>query len=225
MPAIVKIYRYLAAEHALKTLRERRLHVSRIKDLNDPFEWRVGSVADVEHHATVGREVLDAYIDRVNDRFGIISHSAELADPVNWSHYADKHKGIVLQFDHFLVEALQAISYSHALPTFDVTQFLATGSDQSYTLAVLKQSLGRKSPSWAYEKEYRVHLELNEDCVKEGDKYFKAIPDDFLKQVILGVNCKTSQSDVELALAAGGFTDVKIVPARMSETSYEIICD
>lgn len=79
MPATVKIYRYLETKWAIKTLRERRLKVSHIKGLNDPFEWRIGTIADDMTHATAGREAFDEFVDRLNKQFGMISYSAELA--------------------------------------------------------------------------------------------------------------------------------------------------
>jgi hypothetical protein len=225
MPATVKIFRYLEANWALKSLRERRLKVSRIMGLNDPFEWRIGTIADDVTHATAGREAFDEFVDRLNKQFGMISYSAELSDPVIWSHYADKHKGIALQFDQLLVEELLPIAYCHALPTFDVTHFLENGSDTNYMLSVLKMANGRKSPSWTYEKEYRVHCHFATQCEEEKGVFYKRIPDCFLKRVILGVHCTATKMEVEQALGEGGLVNVEIVKARMSDTSYEILCD
>ena len=225
MPPSVRIYRYLASQWALKSLRERRLRVSRINELNDPLEWRVGSIGEHPGHVLAGRESFDAFVDRLNEEMGVISHSATSADPVIWSHYADSHKGIALEFDHLIGEYLHPVSYSHSLPIFDVSQFLKGGSSQDYTLTILRNALDRKSLSWAYEKEYRVHFALATNCEKEGDDYFKRIPQNYLKRVILGVRCATTVQDVKEALAEGGLSDVEVVKARLSETTYEILCD
>lgn len=221
----VKIYRYLASEWALKSLRERRLRVSRIKELNDPFEWRIGAIAEEEGLAIAGRASLDDFIDRINNQFGIISHSAESCDPVIWSHYADSHKGIALEFDHLICEDLHPVSYTHALPTLDVTRLLRSGGDQSYLLSILKTALARKSLSWAYEKEYRVHFALESNCEMDNGHYFKRIPDHYLKRVILGVRCSATEAEARAALTEGGFSDAEVVGARFSETTYEIVCD
>jgi len=226
MPASVKVYRYLASIWALKTLRERRLKVSRLKELNDPFEWRIGTIGDDLNHANAGREAFDSFVDRFNARFGIISLSAVSADPVIWSHYANSHKGIAFEFDHVYDETLQPVMYSHALPTCDVSRLINSGFDQNYTLSVLKSAYGRKSPSWAYEREYRLYYELaGDECEEEDGHYFYRIPDNFLSRVILGVRCDTTKLEVEHALAEGGFIGVEVVQARMSETTYEILCD
>lgn len=218
------LYRFLAAEWALKSLRERRLRASRIAELNDPFEWRISTVAATPHLANVGRRAFDDFVTRINDQFGIVSMSAEASDPVIWSHYADSHKGIALVFDHYRDLSLHAVTYSHAVPTFDVSKFLGEGLGSDYTLGVLRTALGRKSLTWGYEREYRAHLDLT-TCDEDSGHYFSRIPDNFLKRVILGIRCETSKSDVEQALAAGGFSDVEIVQARMSDTSYEILLD
>ncbi len=224
MPASITLYRFLSAEWALKTLRERRLRASRIAELNDPFEWRIGTIAETSEQAEGGRLAFDAFVKRINNQWGIISMSAEATDPVIWSHYADSHKGIALEFDHYRDPGLHAVAYSHALPTFDVTKFISEGLGSDYIQGVLRAALGRKSITWGYEREYRAHLDLTK-CDEDGGHYFTRIPDDFLKRVILGIRCEATKAKVEQALAAGGFSDVEIVQARMSDTSYEILLD
>ena len=75
MPASITLYRFLAAKWALKTLRERRLRVSRIAELNDPFEWRIGTIADTPETAEIGSNAFDSSVRRFHDQFGIISLS------------------------------------------------------------------------------------------------------------------------------------------------------
>ena len=224
MAASITLYRFLAAEWALESLRKRRLRISRIAELNDPFEWRVGTIAETLQQAEAGRLTFDAFLERINNQWGIVSMSAEATDPVIWSHYADSHKGIALEFDHYRDSGLYAIAYSHALPTFDVTKFISAGLGEDYIQGVLRAALCRKSITWGYEREYRSHLDLIK-CDKEDGHYFSQISDNFLKRVILGIRCEVTKADVEAALAQGGFTDIEVVQARMSETAYEILCD
>lgn len=221
MPASITLYRFLAAKWALKTLTERRLRASRIVELNDPFEWRVGTIAETQEMAESGRLAFDDFVKRINSQWGIVSMSAIATDPVIWSHYADSHKGIALEFDHDRDTGLHAITYSHALPTFDVTKFVGEGYDHQYTLGVLRTALGRKSLTWSYEREYRAHLDLAK-CDEEEEHYFSSIPDNFLKRVILGIRCDIPLETVKQALTEGGFENIPIVRARMSDTAYEI---
>ena len=222
MPCSNTLFRFLPAQWALKTLSERRLRVSRIAELNDPFEWRIGSPGETPEQAARGRQVFDGFAQTINTKLGIISMSAVATDPVIWAHYADSHKGMAFEFDHYRVSGLHAIVYSHALPMFDVTRFIDEGVDNEPVFHVLLAALCRKSTTWAYEREYRVHLELSE-CDEEDGHYFTPIPENFLKRVILGIRCETTKAEVEKALAGGGFSCVEVVQARMSDTSYEIL--
>lgn len=221
MAASITLYRFLAAEWALKSISERRLHVSRIKELNDPFEWRIGTIAETPELAKAGRAAMDEFIDRINNQWGIVSMSSIATDPVIWSHYADSHKGIALEIDHDRDTGLHAVSYSHALPVLDVSKLEGGGYDSQYTLAILRTALGRKSLTWSYEREYRAHIDLPK-CDEDDGHLFTSIPDDFLKRVILGIRCKATIEVVEEALQAGGFKNIPIVRARMSDTAYEI---
>lgn len=224
MPASITLYRFLAAEWALKTLSERRLRASRITELNDPFEWRIGTLAETPELAEAGRKAFDDFVTRINDQWGIISMCAVASDPVVWSHYADSHKGIALEFDHDRDTGLHAVTYSHALPIFDVSRLLSEAfeNQNAYINATLRTALGRKSLTWGYEREYRAHLDLTK-CDEDNGHLFTSIPDDFLKRVILGIRCKTTIEEVEEALQAGGFKNIPVVRARMSETAYEIL--
>jgi hypothetical protein len=222
MPSSITLYRYLSAKWALKTLEERRFRVSRIAELNDPFEWRIGVIGDSSQEIGIGRNAFNEFLDRFNNKIGIISLSAVASDPVLWSHYADSHQGMAFEIDYDREGGLGAISYSHALPTFDVTSFTKGSTRENYTEALLQEALGRKSLTWSYEREYRVYIGLDQ-CEEEGAHYFQPIPDVFLRRIILGIRCQTSIQEVKDILAASGLSDVEVVQARMSDTSYEIL--
>lgn len=225
MPSSVKIYRFLSAHWALKALQEKRLKISRMTELNDPFEWHIGVTSKDKNHHSIGRNAIDDFLDRLNDKFGIICFSNRVTDPVIWSHYSEGHKGIALEFEHVDIDSLVKVKYLEDLPIFDVDELMKSGFDRDYTRAVLEKAFGRKSPSWSYEFEYRLHYDLSSgDCFMDGELYFTKIPDNYLKRVILGVRCPTSESDVERSLTQGGFNGVSVVRARKCESAYELIC-
>lgn len=225
MPQTITLYRYLKAHRVIDALRDRRLRVSRYSDLNDPFEYTIWPITDDPSLRDAGLYAIKQHTDRLYEAFGIISMSAEIRDPVMWSHYADKHQGIALEFDFPHNEELYSLVYSHALPIFDVSKFMNEITNGDYVLSVLRGALARKSLSWGYEREHRIHCNLREHCEKDGENYFFPLPDGILKRVILGVNCKKSMTDVEQALKAGGFDNIPIVQSRKSETAYEILTD
>lgn len=69
-----------------------------------------------------------------------------------WSHYADYHRGICLEFatgiDVFKRPHLFDVTYGTELPTF---RWLNPNHDQ-----LARNVLGRKSPEWEYEEEWRI---------------------------------------------------------------------
>jgi len=199
------------------------LKISRLNELNDPFEWHIGVRSSNENHHLIGRDAIDAFLSRLNERFGIICFSNRASDPVIWSHYSEGHKGIALEFEHEPSDSLVEVKYISDLPTFDVDELRNSGFDQAYTQSVLEKSFGRKSPSWSYEHEYRLHYDLSsDDCHMDGESYFTKISDNFLSKVILGLRCPISESDVDRSLNQGGFTGVEIVRAKKSDSAYEI---
>lgn len=228
MPETIRMYRFLPSKWALKAIQDRRLKISRLKELNDPFEFHIGVNGANDDHQKIGKDAINSYFDRLNDKFGLICFSRRVTDPVIWSHYSQGHQGIALELEmeqpdneYFDVE------YNGELPILDVEELIRRERDQAYTYSILKQSFGRKSPSWDYEAECRLHCDLqSDDCFKDGDHYFTKITDHFqVKRVILGVRCPISKSDVHKSLAQGGFTGVEVIQAHKSETSYEIVCN
>ena len=67
-----------------------------------------------------------------------------------WSHYANKHKGIVLQFEiakntETMLHAVK-VNYSNEYPTLNFAQEMS---------GQLAKIMLRKSKDWEYEKEWR----------------------------------------------------------------------
>lgn len=84
------------------------------------------------------------------DRAGIVCFSKVRDDILMWAHYADKHKGLCLEFDgscncKFFGEA-QPVEYEDYTPIP-----LHKDKKRQMTRAILM-----KSKHWSYEKEYRI---------------------------------------------------------------------
>jgi len=230
----ILLYRYLDAAAALKTIEERRFRISRLCDLNDPFEWRFGYKGhDCEN--LEAEKILNAWRENVfasrNKVLGIICFSATCKEPVLWSHYADKHRGVAFEIDcPNNPDALKKISYPPERVSIDLPTFARfqrnndTAGLNEYLLPLMKQTIRQKSQSWAYEKEYRFEVELAENLDTSGGNYFLGIPDDFLTRVILGWKCPLEEEYVLKALHKVGLTSAKVVRAKISPDSYEVLC-
>lgn len=82
---------------------------------------------------------------------GVFCFSENDLNLLMWSHYADQHKGIVLQFDiaHDLKTFLPVtkVEYTDKYPTLDWNSFTMQELEVAYT---------RKHKGWAYEREWRL---------------------------------------------------------------------
>src|SRR5262245_2779152 len=87
------VHHLLSAENALSDISLRRIRISRIRDLNDPFELLAGRSDDKWL-----RKILSDYAANFNRTNGLLCFSKNWGNPVLWSHYASKHRGMCLTF-------------------------------------------------------------------------------------------------------------------------------
>jgi hypothetical protein len=176
-------------------------------------------------------EWLDSIREQQNMSYGLLCFSDTPKEPVLWSHYADKHQGVVFEvkFD-FDPEHVTKIHYPSERPTIDAKMYVKLRHNQAeftkYLLSLINLLIRQKSPGWAYEREYRVFFDLqnNKGLEISGEHYFKRIPDNFLIRVILGWRCPLEESSVVKALAASGLPSTKVVRAKMSLDTYAVEC-
>jgi hypothetical protein len=90
----MRAYKFLDPEFGLKSLREKRLKISTLPDLNDPFELLPYEMADRNR-----RGALRKARDDMAAKNGLLCFSADWKDPVIWAHYSDKHRGLCLGFE------------------------------------------------------------------------------------------------------------------------------
>ena len=90
----MRFYHFTNAENGLDDLEQKHLKIARIKDLNDPFE-----VMGVDLSNPENRRVLEELKAHYNEEIGLLCFSKNWDNPVQWAHYADKHKGLCLGFD------------------------------------------------------------------------------------------------------------------------------
>lgn len=215
----ILLYRFLDASSALKTIENRQLKVGRILDFNDPFEWRPGIANIIPEGEIVAEAVMNQFVSEMNSKIGIICMSSSAKEPVLWSHYAENHHGVALEFDYLTEKGdLSEVLYSDKRPIIDANRL----HDEAHLRENLKPMIDQKSTGWSYEKEYRVHVNL-QDCEIAHGLYFKEIPDSFLTRVILGYRCPLEVNYLKKALDAVGLTDTEAIRAKMDQLSYSVI--
>jgi hypothetical protein len=219
----VRVYKYMCSKFAKKTIRERRFKISEFADMNDPFEL-AGVVLPDETLCKV-------LVDLANET-GALCFSRKRDNPLLWSHYADKHRGLCLVFDIELgpkVEVLK-IDYVKIKPKLSVEPFLRavaarregrslTPEERSEAKKVVMPLYCTKFEKWRYENEVRflVSREVNEEGL-----WFHPFDDEFkLREVIAGARC--CETRVVLEDTVKCYTEpVRIVKVRLSDMAFKV---
>lgn len=210
----MRVYHLCNANHAISNISLRRLKISRFHDLNDPFELLAGNLTDSSFRAAT-----EKFKDDFNRTRGILCFSRNWKNPVLWSHYADKHRGICLGFDLDDFYA-QEVKYRENRLDPDATKHIKYGGISAYVL----DSLRTKYSHWRYEEEVRALFDLDE-CTTENGLYFFGFSDVLvLKEVIIGARCDVGFEELE-KLLSNIHPDVKLRKSRLSWNSYSVVED
>ena len=218
----MRVYKFYPAKWGLEALSKRRLKVSPIDELNDPFEYLSLDLGNKSVRAWATR-----FWRKVSQDIGIISFSKNWYQPLMWAHYAESHRGLALGFD-VPDSLLSKINYveNRIKPVSDIDR-------NSYEMQCLIQKLlTTKHKEWSYEDEYRLVRKL-ENCVSEGDKFFATFSEQtVLKEVILGARYVTSNScqlssdlkseGVTFQTARAEFKGFRMTPQRLAKLQKQL---
>jgi hypothetical protein len=146
-----------------------------------------------------------------------------------WSHYAEQHAGVVLEFDTKVIEdssSSQAIKvrYADVVPTpFTYQQYLdyllgkrAFPDVSDYTRAVACS----KSTDWSYEREWRF-LRYDDHPVR-GRYSYVPYPSDALLGVYFGSRIYSGKRESIISLLDGKYARGRIYKMREKAGRYEL---
>jgi len=231
----VRLYYFVEARHGVEDIGEARLKVSRFFELNDPFELYAGDQSDKSF-----RKKIKGWAERINQQQGVLCFTESWCDPVMWSHYGDRHRGICLGFD-VNDDIVKPIDYRPERLPFDKWKALSCSDPPK---EVMERLLTTKFARWRYENERRVIVPLTglKKEIKNGKEcLFRSFDDLKLVEVFAGHRCcvkwkpliKNAAEKLPLQLrpklikARLGFTRFKVVRQRLgfeSNTWQECSC-
>lgn len=202
----MRVYHFRNEQYGLKSLEERRLKIARIMELNDPFEFLAAELSDKRL-----RQALQETKAELSKAKGILCFSKSWHNPVQWSHYADHHKGICLGFD-VPNEFLAKVRY--------VKKRIACPSEINFTL--MRRFLTTKFEHWSYEEEFRSFIALD-PTVEENGLYFSDFSENLrLRTVIVGSHSTLTRK--RLASALGELaSQVEVFKARPAFKSFSVV--
>jgi len=221
----VRVYKFTRAKHAIECIESGYLKVTTLDELNDPFEL----CPAYDNQTGAGRHLIElhkrTWREEMGKNYGIISFSEFSGDPVLWSHYADLHTGVAMEFDPSQMPSeLLPVTYSRDRVTVDLN-LESTPIEQQRE--ALQRVVRTKYESWGYESEYRVIVPLS-DCVPRRGFYFLPVTAFRITAVLLGIRCTVSHKYMRRLLVASRLAElrsVRVHACQMSPYRYSIIND
>lgn len=156
----------------------------------------------------------------INQNIGVYCLSEDPMNILMWSHYADSHKGICVEFDikrgGFFYNNLLPVQYRKRYPKFELSDYQDEGN-MMFTMH--QQAICTKSVLWKYEKEWRVIAD--DGCgLKKFDKQD-------VTKVIFGA--KTSDDDkerIKSLFCDNEYTVAEYCQCQLSDHQYGLeICE
>lgn len=205
---------HLDTEHwALDSMRLRRLKLATLEDMNDPFELLGIEFKTSEDRAFFQEELKP----EMNRTIGILCFSRKWNNPVLWSHYADKHRGLCLGFD-IPDQLAKNVRYVGRRLKAEIEHDNSSDDTDSpgYKLITTKYS------HWKYEDEVRLIFQL-EHVQREGPNYFVPYCDILsLQEVVVGLRSKITNESLRSSLSHED-KEVPIIRTRLATDSYKVL--
>ncbi len=173
-----RLYKYRSLsgssrDRTIKSISENEIYFTSRSQFNDPLDCKL------KVHGLSTQE--QAEIGSTLDATGIFCLSEVNDNPLMWSHYADSHKGVCIEYsisdDRLFGCDLIPVHYAKSYPKLSSADY----PDDAY----IQKYLSTKSDHWEYEREWRIIYD------KLG---VQIAPPEDLTAVILG--CEISSDDL-----------------------------
>jgi hypothetical protein len=149
-----------------------------------------------------------------NDRAGVFCLAGTFTDILMWSHYANCHKGICLEFrtdiENSVFARAQPVVYADEYPHLDLHTLVV-----NQTLRDAAAWMLTKSSQWSYEREWRV-LDF------ENGPGVRTFPPPCLSAVILGCCISDKERDRVLDWIREFPVHVRVLQAKKSVTNFRL---
>ena len=207
-----RLYYFTQSQWATEDIVLKRLKISDIKDLNDPYEL-TGYIVNVNK-----KKVKNEFKEDISDKYGIICFSNSYHSMLMWSHYADKHRGICLGFDICEDDCFDVI-YSESMTNF---QNNFNTPSTPFTLKDLQGILSLKYREWAYEEECRIYSPFDSSISHSGFNFEQFGERLQLREVIFGVQNNTEPATLIRFIEQYYEGNIKISKAALDSNKFRV---
>jgi hypothetical protein len=209
----MRLYYYTHFDYGLDDILNHHIKVATLDSVNDPYEWvPYSNIVDDDF----SRQWWHSYY---GNRIGFLCLCEDAKNPVMWSHYGEKHCGIVLGFDCD-PEFFKPVVYSKERVCWDGLEDLDRVSQRKLFTSFIFQ----KYEDWAYEREHRGFFSLKDQCccrALDGKLRFFIGLNEFatLKEVIIGCDAANRVDEVRNAFCFGKWAGSELPEIKVAELS------
>jgi hypothetical protein len=178
-------------------------------------------------HPEKMRQLARKNLAQVSEQFGVLCLSTVSDSIAMWSHYGDKHRGIVIGFDSdhpdFANRNWFPVDYAKDRVGVDMAWTLRRAEASDGTPL---KTLKTKSEVWSYEKELRSMFKLSDlESISSngGKKYFWKIPKETIREVKLGCRCPEATGDSVRAAILSSDLRVRTEKADLDDTHFALV--
>ncbi|WP_430419843.1 DUF2971 domain-containing protein [Phenylobacterium sp.] len=212
----MRAYHFVSAEHGLSNVKLRRLKIARLADLNDPFEGLAIALPD-----SASRKAWRESLHEMNAKFGLLCFSRNWSNPVQWSHYADRHKGICLGFD-IPDDVTMEVIYRRRPHDSALLDRLLVAGHMNEAQEILLKIMRTKFDHWRYEQEVRIPTSVDVADAESGLHFVGFSPRLELREVIVGH--RSTVTKLQLADVLGDLaSSVATMKARLAFQTYRVV--
>lgn len=173
-----RLYYFTSEEHAMNNIFKKRMKISLLNYLNDPFELLSINNSDPNLY-----DFINKHKTGLSYTHGLICFSESCKSPLMWGHYADNHKGICLGFD-VDTKSPEYKEFVKVIYKKEKVHFKIEQLEEGFNKKLIKF----KDISWEYEREWRALVTLKGKDQLSHDLYFKQFTSSLkLKEVIYGI--------------------------------------
>jgi hypothetical protein len=209
----MRVYYLSEAQYALSNVALRRIKIARIADLNDPFELLAVNLRNRAHRQAVRR-----WKEELSEQRGLLCYSKSWGQPMLWSHYADKHRGICLGFD-VPDKLLMPVEYLDKPLTLKIDW---SSGWAKVSPDLVNRLLRAKSKGWNYEDEVRLFIKLDPASARSGLYFLDFSKNLVLREIILGLRCEFPITRVRDIVSTFSPT-VYVSQARLAFGKFDIV--
>ena len=205
----MRLYHFLKAEYGISAIKDCRLKVARLAELNDPFE---GFHTDTGNY--MSQFLLKERRRVANQRHGVLCFSKDYRNPVQWAHYADSHRGFCLGFE-VTEDDLIEVDYVNGRSSLAELISVIDIPPREF----LRFMLSRKYSHWSYEKEVRKIVPIP---LKSKEPVFYNFKESIrLTDVVIGCRNTAPMKSIRSILRAYSPAP-RVIRVRPSASAFEM---